>query len=316
MKKVLIILLMTFTFTGFGQNKGLDAPCNVNSNFSKTQVDCDTFTFNTSSTASNGTTIVGYFWNFGDGSTSTVQNPTHSYSSNGTYTVTLTTVGVTNNGNCCTDNQTMQVIVDCSVNNCGVINDFRDLNQMCSPYVTYYIPLNGLIINSGWTINSYDWTFIANNGYTVTATGVQPTVNLSDYFCNCPWSTTLVVTATNQQGVTCILSKTIDLFSGGSDLAPGCTGSNGSDTINSNLSVYPNPVKDVLNINLSETSRTPNSTGTINLIDFSGNITKSINSDYNKSSYTLDVSNIEKGIYFLQFISNGQIIQTEKIIVK
>lgn len=34
--------------------------------------------------------IAAYSWNFGDGSTSTEQNPTHVYTANGTYTVTLT----------------------------------------------------------------------------------------------------------------------------------------------------------------------------------------------------------------------------------
>jgi PKD repeat protein len=32
-----------------------------------------------------------YFWDFGDGATSSTQNPTHSYAADGTYTVTLTT---------------------------------------------------------------------------------------------------------------------------------------------------------------------------------------------------------------------------------
>ncbi|RME20330.1 MAG: PKD domain-containing protein, partial [Candidatus Zixiibacteriota bacterium] len=35
-------------------------------------------------------TIVGYSWDFGDGSTSTAANPTHTYANAGTYTVTLT----------------------------------------------------------------------------------------------------------------------------------------------------------------------------------------------------------------------------------
>src|SRR5262249_15888998 len=35
-------------------------------------------------------TIVSWAWNFGDGATSTVQNPSHTYASAGTYTVTLT----------------------------------------------------------------------------------------------------------------------------------------------------------------------------------------------------------------------------------
>jgi len=37
-----------------------------------------------------GGTIVSWFWDFGDGTDSTEQNPIHSYSENGTYLVTLT----------------------------------------------------------------------------------------------------------------------------------------------------------------------------------------------------------------------------------
>jgi subtilisin family serine protease len=45
-------------------------------------------TFTDTSTDSDGT-IVAWNWSFGDGSTSTVQNPVHTYGSSGTYTVTL-----------------------------------------------------------------------------------------------------------------------------------------------------------------------------------------------------------------------------------
>jgi PKD repeat protein len=40
--------------------------------------------------ATGGTSPYTYSWNFGDGSTSTAQNPSHTYSSAGTYTATLT----------------------------------------------------------------------------------------------------------------------------------------------------------------------------------------------------------------------------------
>jgi len=46
-------------------------------------------TFTDASTDSDGT-IVSYSWNFGDGSTSTAQNPVHTYAANGSYSVTLT----------------------------------------------------------------------------------------------------------------------------------------------------------------------------------------------------------------------------------
>ena len=48
----------------------------------------DTIQFTDLSSAYNGT-IVSYFWNFGDGTTSTEKHPTHKYRNVGTYTVTL-----------------------------------------------------------------------------------------------------------------------------------------------------------------------------------------------------------------------------------
>ena len=47
-------------------------------------------TFNDTSTGVNGCTPDSWLWDFGDGGTSTIQNPTHSYAAQGTYTVTLT----------------------------------------------------------------------------------------------------------------------------------------------------------------------------------------------------------------------------------
>jgi len=65
-----------------------------------------TVTFTDRSTDSDGQ-IVGWAWNFGDSGTSTVQDPTHSYAANGTYTVTLT---VTDNDGA-TDTTTAPVVV-------------------------------------------------------------------------------------------------------------------------------------------------------------------------------------------------------------
>jgi beta propeller repeat protein len=46
--------------------------------------------FNDTSTYSPSNSISHWFWDFGDGSNSTLQNPSHAYSANGVYTVSLT----------------------------------------------------------------------------------------------------------------------------------------------------------------------------------------------------------------------------------
>ena len=42
----------------------------------------------------NSTNATGFVWSFGDGSTSTEANPTYQYQENGTYTISLTAVGI------------------------------------------------------------------------------------------------------------------------------------------------------------------------------------------------------------------------------
>jgi PKD repeat protein len=56
------------------------------------------YSFTNSSVAAAG--IASYSWNFGDGTTSTSANPTHTYATSGTYYVTLT---VTDNNGCASD---------------------------------------------------------------------------------------------------------------------------------------------------------------------------------------------------------------------
>jgi gliding motility-associated-like protein len=52
--------------------------------------------FTDGSSVAAGNTIRSFFWNFGDGTTSNTQSPSHKYAAAGTYTVTLTVVS--NNG--------------------------------------------------------------------------------------------------------------------------------------------------------------------------------------------------------------------------
>jgi PKD repeat protein len=64
--------------------------------------------FTDASSTNGGTSIVNYHWNFGDGTTTDAQNPTHSYANPGWYDVLLT---VTNECNC-TSTRKIRVYVD------------------------------------------------------------------------------------------------------------------------------------------------------------------------------------------------------------
>ena len=79
---------------------------------------CGFYQFIDLSTGNPTTDILGYNWNFGDGQTSTLQNPPfHFYANEGTYDVTLSVTGLDTQGNCCTESVTQQIEVDCPCSN-------------------------------------------------------------------------------------------------------------------------------------------------------------------------------------------------------
>jgi len=100
--------------------------------------------------------IASYFWQFGDGQTSTAQNPTHQYGSAQVYNVTLT---VTTTGGCVKDT-TKQVLVLQAANAAfavqtpacaGTTVQFTDLSNTAHGYIT-----------------TWDWDFGDGNTVTVT----------------------------------------------------------------------------------------------------------------------------------------------------
>lgn len=103
------------------------------------------------STIPNGFTITGWAWDFGDGNTSTQQNPTHTYTTANSYTVTLT---VTSNTSC-----THTVTQNFTVNSAPVPN--FTTNTACQGANTNFT-------NTTPGNNQYSWAF--GDGNTSTAT--------------------------------------------------------------------------------------------------------------------------------------------------
>lgn len=99
-------------YDNFGCGDTLVQPVMVNylpiANFSHNDVCLGTaMTLSSTSNVNQSSTLSFYDWSLGDGATSTLQNPTHTYTSAGTYSVSL--IATTNNG--CTDTIVNPVVV-------------------------------------------------------------------------------------------------------------------------------------------------------------------------------------------------------------
>lgn len=127
--------------------------------------------FSDASTPGTGNSITSWEWNFGDGATSTEQNPSHTYASAGNYSVTLK---VTNDKGCVKIiNKPSYISVTAGV----VANFTTNIPSVCSPPVT----VNFTSTSSGPGVLSYMWNFgdgtissFQNPSHTYNTTGSFP----------------------------------------------------------------------------------------------------------------------------------------------
>ncbi len=103
---------------------GQACPCDVTADYTFTAGDTCTVQFNEASSGNCCTNVLGWQWDFGDGTTGTGANPLHTFPGSGTYTVCLTTVGLNDAGDCCTDSVCYDVTVDCDTCTCDINADF------------------------------------------------------------------------------------------------------------------------------------------------------------------------------------------------
>ena len=152
---------------------------------------CNLFEFTDLSTAPAGFEIVGWAWDFGDGSTSVYSDPTHNYAVGGFYDVKLvvTSEGVTPDHQC-TDSITQTILAP----------DAPSAHFVWSPNPAQINTSITFVGTSGSTITDWSWDF--GDGYT----GVGQTVghiytNPGDYEVtlrltddnNCTFETTQIV---------------------------------------------------------------------------------------------------------------------------
>ncbi len=167
--------------------------CSLISNFASSQGANGLVNFNNTSTGTVGGTT--YFWNFGDATNSTSFSPAHTYTSNGTYTVSL---AANNNFTAsCASTKTAVVVVN-SI--CNLAANF-----------TYTMGANGLVNFTSTSIGTnsftnYRWTF--GNG--IVLSGNNMTSTAQTYTANGTYVVTLKDSTSNPACVSQI-SQTINI---------------------------------------------------------------------------------------------------------
>ena len=147
----------------------ISSTCNPNLNFSYVDNGNGNFSFTNTSSGYNPVTI--FEWNFGDGNTSWNTNPSHTYTTNGTYTVNLISIDSLMP---CYDTLTQQITVTGITPPCTAIADFTYTDNGNGNFSFTSTSTGGL--NHYWQfgdgnnaiyVNNPNHTFAANGTYNV-----------------------------------------------------------------------------------------------------------------------------------------------------
>lgn len=271
-------------------------PCDIRADFEAIQLSECAFEFRDSRNYTAGI-VSGWFWTFGDGTSSTLQDPVHIYTLPGFYEVCLTIVGF-NGEECCTDKYCTYVeAYQCDpcemldpgftyTNNCGDPCDFN-FGGWASPY--FNMPV------SGW-----HWDF--GDGTTGSGQNVDHYYSASGNYNVC----LTVIGVYDPEGMDCCtktICMTVVACGSSAKQAPADNGKIEDYEVLEKevgeLKIYPNPSNGIFSIEgLQEGAD-------LSIINMQGQTIMQFNTD---SEYlNLDLSDQPSGMYFVKTANKGNI---------
>ena len=244
-------------------------PPACNAMFTYTYVSCDSVWFIPNSTGSQ----ITYYWDFGDGGTSSGTNPAHQYSSNGTYYVVLTII---DSMNMCSGSYTVPVNVNCGNCSIGAVTTYVSDSSNCGAYFASSV-------YGGSGAYSYFWDF----GDSTYSSDPYP---YHYYGGTGPYQVCL--TATDVNGCDTIVCLTVQL---------NCTVGISENNTSTYIEVYPNPSNSIFNIELP-------SNADIEVYDVSGKLLIRSTGIKGEQIYPLDLSSVKSGAYILHIKLENEIV--------
>jgi PKD repeat protein len=265
-----ILFLTIITQVAFGQ---------VANFTTSTPSGCSPIIVNFTSTSTGASS---YLWNFGNGNTSPVANPSATFPTPGNYTVTLTI-----NGGVSTKSTTITVYPK-------PIPNFTASSASAAAGQSIVFT-NSSTTGGSTTITSYQWDF--GDG-----SPSSTTTNPSHVYST-PGNRSVSLTVTNSSGCISSTNKMIIIT------AP--VGIEEKDETNF-FSIYPNPSTDFITVTQSNNLNDSQ----IQVFDLNGKLINSIALKAGETSIKMDVSNYPKGNYVMRLVSEkNENVATKNMIV-
>jgi len=293
---LITLIAATFSFTQAQQSCFADFYfTNSQGNLTVNFVDSSTF-------APGAQPAYTWFFDSGSSSSSFQQNPTYTYSSPGTYLVTIT---VFDSLTSCFDSTSRYVTVPFQrPGNC---------NASFTKALDTTTAFGVLLTNTSSTSSSSAYTWYFGDGNS--ATGATPTHTYQSFG---DYNVCLVVYDSLSRCVS-TFCDTVGLDSNGRLKANGfglrvdlpTVTSLEENTLENTVNFFPNPATDQLNIDLSKIDRAVN----IRILNLSGQEVAAFNRIANQSNVVFDLSNQTKGLYILQ-IEDGVNSFSRKLVIK
>ena len=186
--------------------------CEIDAFWQET-VSGNTVNFTDFSIAGPGTVITNWVWDFGDSTTSTLQNPSHTYATAGTYTVCLYVTAVHDDGTVCEDHFCWTVTTECDTEcNLDALFDYVFISDVdCT---IQFIDLS--TFSGGTSIVGWNWNF--GDGNTSSSPSPSHTYTTSGVY-----TVTLTITGWNGSTI-CTDSYQVEIQVNCDDITEPCEG--------------------------------------------------------------------------------------------